>query len=299
MVSRGWKNLRHYVEYLFVRGMVIVIWMASLKATLIFADILGWFAFSVLRVRRKVAEDNVRRAFPEKSREEILAIARRSYQNFAKMVFEYIRFPLLKREDVLSLCTIEGEEHLTQALKRGKGGMMVAGHFGNWELMGAYLSQKGYPISFLVGEQHNSRVDDMMNDHRRCMGIGIIHMGVAVRGVIKALRDNRFVALLSDQDARDMGVFVDFFGRKASTHQGPAVFALKTGAPILFGSIIRLPGGRHRIVAEALHFDHLEGVTPENIQEVTQAHTALLERAIRAHPDHWFWMHKRWKTRPS
>ena len=137
----------------------------------------------------------------------------------------------------------------------------------------------------------------MMNDNRRMMGIKIIHMGMAVRGVIKTLRQNGFVALLADQDAHKTGVFVDFLGRPSSTHQGPAIFAIKTGAPILFGSAIRLSKGRMRIEFELLRFDHLKDITPSNIKTVTQAHASVLEKYVRRYPNHWFWMHRRWKTR--
>jgi KDO2-lipid IV(A) lauroyltransferase len=248
--------------------------------------------------RRKVALDNLRSAFPEKTEAERAVICGRAYRNFAKMVFEYSRFPVLKKEDVLSLCSVEHRERIDDLLSEGRGAVLVAGHFGNWELMGAALAMMGYPVSFLVGEQHNRLVDDMMNRNRERMGIGIIHMGVAVRGVIRALRSNGFVALLSDQDAGREGVFVDFFGRPSSTHQGPAVFALKMGSPILFGSAVRLDGGRMRMEMDVLHFDDLKEVTPENIRTVTQAYTRLLEKAVREHPDHWFWMHRRWKTEP-
>lgn len=298
MASKRWKSIQHRVEFIILRGFLIIIWLVPLNTVLMIGDILGWFAFSVLRVRRRVALDNLAYAFPEKSREELEVIAKRAYQNFIKMTIEYMRFPLLDKEEVLSLCRLDCGKELDWIIQNGKGGVLVAGHFGNWELMGSAIAQTGYPISFLVGEQHNKRIDDMMNHHRELMGIHIIHMGVAVRGVIKALRSNGMVALLSDQDAGKDGVFVDFFGRKASTPQGPAVFALKTGAPILFGSAIRLPGGRHRVEGEVLRFDHLKEITPENIREVSQAYTTALEKSIRAHPDHWFWMHRRWKTRP-
>ncbi len=292
------RKIRHRVEYLFLLGLVLLTWMFSLKGILLLGDLLGWFAFSVLGVRRKVVLDNLSRAFPEKSEKKLLIIARKSYQNFAKMTLEYMRFPRMTGKDVISLCRLEGEKNLEYVLRKGKGAVLVGGHFGNWELMGAALVQLGYSVSFLVGEQHNKLVDDMMNCNRALMGIKIIHMGMAVRGVLKALRNNGFVALLSDQDAGRDGVFVNFFGRPASTPQGPAVFVLKTGAPIIFGSAVRLPGGKHRIICELLSFDHLHGLTSENIREVTQSYTSLLERIIRAYPDHWFWMHRRWKSRP-
>ena len=298
MAWSRWKRTRHRVEWIFTLGVMLILWMVSLKTAHIMADKLGWFVFVVLRVRRKVVMDNLSQAFPEKSEKELLSIAKRTYQNIAKMAFEFVRFPVMSKKEVLSLYSLQGQEDLEKILKRGHGGVMVAGHFGNWELLGAALAQMGCPISVVVGDQHNRLVDEMMNRHRMLMGIKIIHMGAAVRGVIRTLRNNEFVALLSDQDAGPQGVFVDFFGRKSSTHQGPAVFALKTGAPIVFGSAIRLPGGRHRIVGEVLFHDHLKGVTQENIHELTQAHTKLLEKMILAYPDHWFWMHRRWKTVP-
>lgn len=297
-MKKQWKKFRHRVEFFVLRGAILFCWMASAKAVEKFADRIGAFAFKVIRIRRKVVLDNLLHAFPEKSQKELLDIGLRAYQNFAKMTFEYIRFPKMTKASILSNCDFEGLEYLDWVIQNGKGAIFVAGHFGNWELMGAALAQSGYPITFLVGEQHNKYVDDMMNAHREMMGIGIIHMGMAVRGVIKTLRNNGWVAMLSDQNARHDGVFVNYFGRPASTPKGTAVFALKTGAPVIFGSAIRQPNGKHRFKFDLLTFDHLKGQTPENIHEVTQAYTALLEKYVRQYPDHWFWMHRRWKTLP-
>ncbi len=296
---KDFKEIRHHIEYLFLRGILLWVWMVSLKTVLLAADVLGFIVFSVFRIRRQVVMDNLKNAFPDKSKKELLRIAKRTYQNFAKMIFEYMRFPMMKREDVLSLFSVNGMENVHWALQKGKGAVIIDGHFGNWELMGAYFAQLGYPIYFLVGEQHNKKVDCLMNSYRMIMGIQIIHMGVAVRGVIKALRNNEFVALLSDQNGGPEGVFVNFFGRPASTPQGPAIFVLKTGAPILFAYSVRLSRGRHKIYCERLSFDHLSGISPNHVKKVTQAYTQLLENAVRAYPDHWFWMHRRWKSSPQ
>jgi len=299
MASKFMRKLRHRTEYVCLLALMWIVRRVSLRSAHRLADGLGRIFFSVIRIRRRVTLDNLRMAFPEKSGKELKGIAVRAYRNFARMMMEYIRFPVMDRETVLSLCEMQGGENLDWVLRNGKGAVLVAGHFGNWELMGAFLAQKGYPVSFLVGRQKNRLVDDLMNRYRECMGIKLIHMGVAVRGVIKALRSNEWVAMLADQDAHREGVFVDFMGRKASNHQGPAVFALRTGSPILFGSAIRRPDGKHLMVAELLRFEGLTEVTPENIRTVTQAYTALLEKKVREYPDHWFWMHRRWKTAPE
>ena len=272
--------------------------LSPLPLVLRVADAVGSIFYQI-GMRRDVTLDNLRRAFPEKSSMEIETIAESAYRQFGRMLFEYMRFPALDSKTVLESCEIVNRHLFDDALTSGRGGVLVAGHFGNWELMGAYLARLGYPIYFLVGEQRNRLVDDVMNKHRERMGIRIIHRGMAVRGVIRALRDNGFVAMLADQDARSAGEFVEFFGRPASTFQGPAVFALKTGAPIFFGSPVRIAGGRHRVEIERFDVDGLDGVTPENIHRLTQAYTSALERCIRQHPDHWFWMHRRWKSSPE
>lgn len=278
---------------------MIFLWLLPERAVHVLADGLGWLLFDVLGVRRRIVMTNLEIAFPDMSVKERRAVGRRSMQNIGRSMFEFARFPVMRREAILAASSFEGREHLENVLGRGRGGVLVAGHFGSWEMMGAALRLAGYPINFLVGEQHNRYVDDMMNAHRAMMGIGIIHMGIAVRGVIRALRNNEMVALLSDQEAWDQGVYVDFFGRPSSTHQGPAVFALKTGAPVLFGTAVRLPRGRHRLIVDLLTFDHLQGMTRENILEVTQAYTALLEKRIRDYPDHYYWVHRRWKSSPE
>jgi KDO2-lipid IV(A) lauroyltransferase len=274
------------------------IWLISLETSLMVGDLLGWVVFSVLRIRRRTVMENLSLAFPEKSERELMSIAKKAYQNFAKMLFEYIRFPVMDSRTVFSRCQLEGEEHLEWAMKHGKGGILISGHFGNWELIGGILNQLGYPISLLVGRQRNRSVDKIMNHYRESMGTKIIPMGIAVRGAIKALRNNEFVAFLSDQNAGRKGVFINFFNKKASTPQGAAVFALKTRSPIIFFTTIRLSKGRHKIVFHKLTFDNLKGCTPENIQIATQAYTNVLENSIRVNPDHYFWMHHRWKTRP-
>jgi KDO2-lipid IV(A) lauroyltransferase len=205
-------------------------------------------------------------------------------------------FPVLKNDKLDGLVEFEGLENIDRALSEKKGAVMIAGHFGSWELMGAATRQKGYPIDFLVGEQHNLLVDDMMNEYRQLMGIGIIKMGVATRGVIKALRNNRFVAMLSDQDAGRDGTMVSFFGYPASTPKGPAAFALKTDAQIIMGFIIRQDNKKQRIIFEKpIHIQKSED-KEEDIKNLTQAYTSLLEDYIRKYPDHWFWPHRRWKS---
>lgn len=269
--------------------------MIPYRSALAIGSFLGWVAFDVLRVRRKVTMINLRNSLGV-HKNGLAGIGRRAYRNFGKSMVEYSLFPSLSRQSVLGMVELEGAENFDQALARGRGAVVVAGHFGSWELMGAAVAQMGYPVDFLVGEQHNLLVDNMMNDLRMSMGIGIIKMGAAAKGVIRALKSNRFVAMLSDQDAGDDGTVVEFFNRPASTPKGPAAFALKMEAPIIMAFIVRQGRGKQKIVLEKPIFGKRSSNKEEDIKNLTQAYTNVLESYIRRYPDHWFWPHRRWKS---
>lgn len=199
---------------------------------------------------------------------------------------------------VLRLVSFTGREHADDVLSRG-GAIVVTGHFGSWELLGAAASAAGMPVDFLVGEQQNRMVDELMNDLRRSAGIGTIPRGVAARGIFGSLKKGRLVAMLSDQEARrGAGILVDFFGIPSFTYPGAAQFAFRAGVPILFCYIARRPDETH----EAVFLPPIEVDTSAEreaeVRRLTRAHAAALEEAIRRHPDHWFWPHKRWKTSP-
>lgn len=291
------RRIRHRIEYLFTAALGTIVQVLPYQTSLYLGSFLGDLAFSLFGIRRRVTLDNLRRAFGQKLNEnDIKKIAREAYRNIGRGFVEYAMFPTLSKKSLDKLIKFEGLEKVDQALKNKKGAVLVAGHFGSWELMGAAFRQKGYPIDFLVGEQHNLLVDNLMNKYRQLMGIGIIKMGAATRGVIKALRNNRFVAMLSDQDAGDDGTIVDFLGYPASTPKGPAAFALKTGAPIIMGFIIRQNNRRQKIIFEEPISIRKSKNRDEDIKNLTQAYTLLLEDYIRRYPDHWFWPHRRWKS---
>lgn len=292
------KGIQNYLEYWLVLTIRFVVCSFSLRLALVAGNMLGLFAFHVIRLRRKVTIDNLRQAFPEKSLSECKAIAQRTYCNFAKMAVEYIRFPKMSREELQRRVWFDHPELFRQVANERKGVVCVGGHFGNWEILAAAIRALGYPMVVVVAEQRNKLVDKLINRNRAHMGIEMVGRGIAVRGILKALREKKFVALLADQDAHEEGVFVKFMGRPSSTPQGPAALTLKTGAPMIFGTAVRMDNGNHKLLLERVDSNDLQGVTPENIHVLTQKYTAILEKYVRLYPDHWFWMHRRWKTSP-
>ncbi len=291
------RKIKHKIEYWITHLSARVLRILPYRLALSFGSFLGVLAFDLVRIRRKVTLINLKNSLgDEKNIKELRRIGRRAYKNAGRSFVEYCLFPSLNKEKISRMVEFEGAENFDEALKRGKGAIVVAGHFGSWELMGAAACQMGYPVDFLVGEQHNILVDNLMNDYRRSMGIGIIKMGAVAKGVIKALKNNRFVAMLSDQDAGKDGTVVDFFNRPASTPKGPAAFALKMDAPLILAFIIRRNNRRQKIaITGPITIDRRKN-KEEDIRRLTQAYTSVLEQYIRKYPDHWLWPHRRWKS---
>lgn len=290
------KRIKYRLEYLAVVILIFVLNLIPRRIALLFGDAIGILAFSVFRLRRKVALNNLENSLGVSyTGRDYRKIAARAYRNFGRGMIEYGLFPSLKRKRLDRFLSISGEDNLKEIASWNRGAVLVTGHFGSWELMGAFLASRGWPVDYLVGEQHNLLVNRLMNDHRRLFGIGLIDMGVAARGVIKAIRGGRMVCMLSDQDAGSDGVVVQFLGRPASTPKGPAAFALKTGAPLACGFIIR-DGYRQKVTIEAPFDFKPSGNKDRDIKDLTQKYTELLEEYIRKYPDHWFWPHRRWKS---
>jgi KDO2-lipid IV(A) lauroyltransferase len=296
----SWKKARHRLELLGVRILVALPRLLPFRAAVKLTGLLGVFAFDVFRIRRRVTLENLELAFGDLlSARERERIGRRSYVNFAKSMVEFASFGRLSRKRLTDLVSFTGVEHLDEALSRGRGVMAVTGHFGSWELLGAATVAYGYPADFLVGDQSNKLVDHLMNDLRREGGIGVIARGIAARGVFESLKDNKIVALLSDQDARRAGIFVDFFGTPASTYPGAAQFAYRMRCPIICCYIVRRDDESHEGVFRPLIEVRPEADKQEEVRRLTAAYTKEIERFVREHPEQYFWAHKRWKTKPS
>ncbi|OGS34885.1 MAG: hypothetical protein A2474_07855 [Elusimicrobia bacterium RIFOXYC2_FULL_34_12] len=292
------KNIKYFAEFTILLLANFFILLVPLKFSLWIGRRLGSIAFHMLKIRRDVVLKNLNLAFPNKSYSEIFSIAERSYKNFAMSMIELLSFPKLRMKDFLkNNIEFEGTECLDNSFMKKEGVVLIAGHFGSWELMGAVARNKGYPISFLVGQQHNIYVDNLLNFYRKLKNIGIIPLKMALKSVIKALKNGEFVAMLSDQDAgRRDGIFINFFGKLASTPKGPAVFALHTDLPVVMGFCIRKPEKiRHKIKFVTLDF-RKSGNNEKDIELFTLKYTQILEGFIKKYPDHWFWFHKRWKT---
>lgn len=292
------KKIQNVIEYVLAQLFAFPIRLLPHRVALGMGAGLGYFAYYLVPIRKQVALRNIAAAFPEKPSQEVRRIGRRTYCNFGQNIVEFIRIPKMDEAFYARHIQVNGGERLEAAGRGGRGAVCVSGHFGNWELFPAVIHRMGFPMVGLARDQRNPFVNKMINQNRVSWGAELARLGMGVRSVFRALAANKFITILADQDAHAEGVFVDFLGRPSSTAAGPALFALKTGAPLIFGVVVRGDKGNHSVILEEIDHSDLEGVTPENIRILTQRHASALETYIRRYPDHWLWMHKRWKTPP-
>ena len=249
--------------------------------------------------RRLIAIHNIKRAFPEKSMEEIIAVAKGVYRNMAIVAADFFDIPKLTHGNLSDLIELEGLEHCRKALEKNKGILMFGAHFGNWELGAIALSLGLKPSVVIYRPLDNPLLENLVTWVRSCTGNIPLAKDLAMRGMLRHLKKNDILGILIDQNVSlTEGVFVDFFGRPACTTIGMALLALHTGAPAIPGYVVRLTDGRYRMVfGEEVELVRT-GNREQDILVNTQKFTSILEDTIRKYPDQWLWVHQRWKTMP-
>lgn len=270
----------------------------------------GWFFRALLRlgeglgaaayltgVRRRVALEGLARAFPDKSAGERDQIGRNAYRQLGRSLAELLLLRRASDADLERLVRFDGWERYERALAEGRGVVCAIAHFGNFELLARATARRGVRLSVIV-RNLDDRFGRWIEGDRARMGA----RGLSARGsssaALSALRRNEVLAIAVDQNMRpSRGIFVDFFGERACTTPAAAVFALRAGATLLAAFPVRQADGTHVVRVKGPFATALSG--HEAVVELTQAVTRAVEDEVREHPDHWFWVHRRWKTRPS
>lgn len=291
-------SIKNRLEYLAMTCVTFAFSRLSLVSARRVGNVIAGFAAKVLHLRRDVAINNLRHAFPERSNPELEKLYTSCWLHFMRVGAEIAQLPKFNQSFVERWIETDGLKVFADALLEKKGVIFASGHFGNWEWLGGALAVHGYDLSYVISSQSNPLADRWLNRMRESLGLEIIYKKDAVRGVMKALKRNRIIAMLSDQDAHESGVFVPFFNRLASTPRGPAVFHLKTGCPIIFGKMISRGNGKYRVHLERLEFNNLTGSREVDEYRIMAKITSRLEEEIRNDPEQWLWLHRRWKTSP-
>jgi Kdo2-lipid IVA lauroyltransferase/acyltransferase len=248
---------------------------------------------------RRVGLFNLRMVFPEWSEREDRRVLFGVFQNLGRMLADFTHFPYLNRGNIEHLIIYDGFENYARAQSQGKGVLFLTAHFGNWELSSFAHGVYGYPCNFVVRELDNPLIGALIQRYRSSSGGRPIEKTRFGAQALRAFKNGEAVGILMDQNMLPgEGSFVDFFGRPACTTTAPARLARRMGVPVVLGLTI----WDSKIKKYRLRFDPVEWIKRDDAEEEILVNTAnftrLIEEYIRRYPDHWLWIHRRWKTRP-
>lgn len=260
---------------------------------------LGPLVGRILQKQRKRGIFHVMRGM-ECSEEKANQIIDELFRNLGQSLMEILYTPRLNKDNISQYVTLEHAERLDAALQENKGVIVLTGHIGNWEWMGASLALYGYPTTTIVKKQPNDQVTRLLNENREMMGLEVFARGgnemvIAAR----ALKRKKILGFLADQDGGFYGVPQPFLGKMSSTPKGPAMFARKFRSPILPIFAVHDKHHRHRvIIGEAMYYEDT-GNKEEDIARLTRKMAVLTEQFIKEHPTEWLWFQHRWSTAPE
>jgi KDO2-lipid IV(A) lauroyltransferase len=266
-----------------------------------FAAAVARILYSLLPKLQKTAEVNLRIAFPDWSDVQRKAVIRGMIRNLGWMAAEFARLPKLTKENIEQVVILDGHENFLEGHRRGKGVLYLTGHIGAWELSSFAHALYGYPLHYMARRIDNNRIDTLVNGYRCLSGDRPIFKNESARVMLKVLKEAGTVGILADQNTMpEEAVFVDFFGKPASTTTGIARVALHTDAAVVPGyavwdSNLRKYRLRFEPPVELIR----TGDSERDVIENTQKFTKVIEDIIRKYPEQWVWIHGRWNTRPK
>ncbi|HEY8368315.1 MAG TPA: hypothetical protein VIM86_03280 [Thermodesulfobacteriota bacterium] len=291
--------LRHRLEHAAVVVLLALLRFVPPATARRIGEWLGRLAFR-LGLRRRIVEANVALAFgAERTPAELAAIVRGAYESFGGNVLEFAALAVRPIEATRAVVEFRHLERLEAARAAGRGVVVLTGHLGAFELGSRVGELTGLPFVVVMKKLSNPYVERALARLRGAGGaslLGVTRGGkerVAGRRVLAHLRENAVVGILNDQDVGDGGLLGEFFGQPTWTGSGPVRFAARAGAALLTGFIHR-EGGRHIMTVDPPI--PVAGDDEASVAAAVAEYNRRLEAAVRAHPEQYFWFHKRWKS---
>jgi KDO2-lipid IV(A) lauroyltransferase len=296
------KRINDCAGWLVLRPLYAIVPHLPLRISYILAGKLGLFAHLILFPYRKRVLENLKVAFgKEKTEDELKVIARKMSVHMVKGAVELLYSCSPSKEKVFERIKVIGQENLDVALKKNKGVIAISSHLGNFTLLGRRLEKDGYPFYTLRKDPKGPLLTRFYRKLERIYGGKFIYVEPwkeCLSSMITCLKNNEIICFIPDENKRHGGVKVDFFGQKASTAIGPAVLALRTGAPILPLFIIRERDDTHTIVIEPEMHCELNEDQDKNVYLITSTFTQVIESYVRRYPAQWQWISNRWREKP-
>ena len=287
------RNILEYILFLFL-GKIIGIFGLNLSRK--FSTILALIFFYIIPIRKQTVFENLRKAFPEFDEEKIKEVAFNCYRSVLISFFEILYMQKMSRSEIINMLNIENADLIIKNHQYGKGVILLSAHFGNWELIATSVSARiNIPFHVVVKHQSNPYVDRKINSIRIRWGNEIVPLGISIRNIYKELKNKNLVAMVADQRGPADGLRIKFFGLDTAVYTGPAMLAIKTGTPLIYGITIRQPDYSYKVVLEKIDVESLPDNEDEKVKEVSQRLASFLEKYVRQYPEQWLWMHKIWK----
>lgn len=288
------------LEYLAIMVVALPLYWMPRRMALRAGEYIGTLMYYLLPRRRQIGFKNLTIAFGNSmSGQERERILRSNFRDLGKTIVEVLHFPKMSRDDVRAKVTIVGQENCLNAMSKGCGMIYLAAHIGNWEMSSFAQSAAGYPANIVVRPLDNRYLNNFIVKVRTMYGHTILARRNGMRDMITALKRKEAVGILMDQNAkRSQGIFVDFFGKPASTVPVIAILALRYDVPVIPGFIVRTGFDTHTLYFGAEIEIERTGDAKKDIEINTARLNKVLEDFIRQYPDQWFWIHNRWKTQP-
>jgi KDO2-lipid IV(A) lauroyltransferase len=263
-------------------------------------DAFGMAIYALDRRHRKIAFSNLARSYRgEMDVQAVRQLNRAVFRNIGRIPFEIGRSLIETPEQTTRRMTVRGRRHLDRARQKGRGVLLLTAHLGNWEMAPAAYFCLGGKGAVVYRPLDQPALDRAFKTIRSRWDTRLIPNRRAMREILRALRDGRLVGLLMDQNVDWYeGVFARFFGRRACTNKGLALLALKTRAPVVPIFLLRTRDGFEIDVQPPVRLQ-ISGDKTRDVEANTQLFNTAIEAAVRRHPEQWFWVHQRWKTRPS
>jgi len=295
------KSLVDYAAYLVLRFLMCVVQALPLSALEFVSRHLAWLAWHVLRIRRRVVEENLQIAFPEKSVVERNRIALSMWRHLFVMVGEIALAPRkLHRTNWREHSSVPEMRSIIRILLDERPKVVISGHLGNFELGGYLLALHGFPSYTIARTLDNIHLDRFVNRFRGATGQHMLPMHGSSGQIALLLERGGTLTLLGDQAAGASGVWTNFFGRPASTHKAMAIFSLSNSAPTAICAAIRQGKALNIQMKLASHVDPGEpGFSLDSVTAFTEWYTNTLEQLVRNTPEQYWWVHRRWKGKPK
>ncbi len=290
------KSGKSFIALYSIKFLGAIIRKLPINVALMIGRMIGMLAYYLDIKHKSQAYRNLRQAFANtKSPEEIKRITKDLFRNYGQNFIELLRMPLMNAERFKEFVKIEGQENIDESLKEGKGVILLAMHFGSWEMASLSCGLLGYPYKMFVNPQtKNSKLDSLLNSYRSCGGSVMLSRGAGTRDFVRSLKNNEVIGMVVDQGGKD-GVLMSFLGREASMSVGAIRMGLKMGVPLCFSVIIREKGAQHYMKIHKPFKLIKTGDQEKNIRVNLKKVVQLMEQYVNRYPSEYMWFHKIWK----